>query len=244
MGEHIAVDRLAIRSRPEGSHVMEQNWENLLFLHWAFDESLVRPLVPRSLDIDTFEDKAWIGITPFKVTGLRFLSLPPIPLLDSFNEINVRTYVLHNGVPGIYFFSLDASKILPALGARLFFNLPYFDANIDFTKIAGDFNFTMTRTVGPRAGFRARWRQGQRLRAPDLESLAFFLVERYCFFAEVSGQVQITRVYHHPWILEEANVLAHESSLITAAGLRDPLEAPLAHFSSGVNVQVWSPQKV
>jgi uncharacterized protein YqjF (DUF2071 family) len=244
MGHHPVIDRLAIRSRPEGSHVMEQNWENQLFLHWSFDEMVVRSLVPHSLEIDTFEGKAWVGITPFKVSGLRFLSLPPIPLLDSFSEINVRTYVLHNGVPGIYFFSLDASKILPVLGARLFFNLPYFDADIDFNKIAGDFNVNMIRTVGPRAQFRARWRPGQRLRAPDLESLAFFLVERYCFFAEIGGQVRMTRVYHHPWILDEALVLAHESSLMAAAGLRDPAEAPLAHFSTGVNVQIWGPQNV
>jgi uncharacterized protein YqjF (DUF2071 family) len=102
----------------------------------------------------------------------------------------------------------------------------------------------MARTIGPRAHFRTRWRQGQRLRAPDLESLAFFLVERYCFFAEVGGQVEMTRVYHHPWILEEALVVSHDSSLITSAGLRDPAETPLAHFSSGVNVQVWAPQRV
>src|SRR5438270_8598357 len=100
MGEHVTIDRLAIRSRPEGSQVMEQNWENLLFLHWSFEESAVRPFVPAALDIDTFDGKAWVGITPFKVTGLRLLSLPPIPLLDSFHEINVRTYVVHNGVPG------------------------------------------------------------------------------------------------------------------------------------------------
>jgi len=132
----------------------------------------------------------------------------------------------------------------PALGARLFFNLPYFDADIDFVKIGGDFTFNMARSIGPRAHFRARWRQGQRLRAPDLESLAFFLVERYCFFAEVGGQVEMTRVYHHPWILDEALIVSHDSSLITSAGLRDPAETPLAHFSSGVNVQVWAPQKV
>src|SRR3954470_8884499 len=99
MGENLSIDRLAIRSKPDGSHVLEQNWEKLLFLHWSFEESALRPLIPPSLDIDTFEGKAWVGITPFKVTGLRFLSLPPIPLLDAFNEINVRTYVVHHGVP-------------------------------------------------------------------------------------------------------------------------------------------------
>jgi uncharacterized protein YqjF (DUF2071 family) len=69
-------------------------------------------------------------------------------------------------------------------------------------------------------------------------------VERYCLFADVGGKVQMTRVYHHPWILDEALVVSHESSVMTAAGLRDPAEAPLAHFSTGVNVQIWAPQNV
>ena len=244
MGEHATIDRLGIRSKPEGAHVIEQNWENLLFLHWPIDEAVIRPLIPPALDIDTFDGKAWVGITPFRLTGLRFLSLPPIPLLDSFDEVNLRTYVVHNGVPGIWFFSLDASKILPALAARLFFNLPYFDSAIDCTAAGGEFVFNMTRTVGPAAHFKARWRQGQRLRAPDLESLAFFLVERYCFFALAADQVQMTRVYHHPWILEEGLVGHCDSTLLNAAGLQEPSEPPLVYFSKAVNVQIWPPKLV
>src|SRR5437764_11600687 len=118
-----AVDRLAMRARPEGTPVMEQAWEDLLFLHWPIDEALIRPLIPASLEIDTFEGKAWIGITPFRLTGFRLMSLPPIPGFSAFNEINVRTYVHHDGKPGIWFFSLDASKILPAVGARVLFGL-------------------------------------------------------------------------------------------------------------------------
>src|SRR3954462_52132 len=150
MREAAAIDRLGMRARPEGPYVMEQNWENLLFLHWPFDEAVVRSLIPAGLDIDTFDGKAWVGITPFRLTGLRFLSLPPIPTLDTFNEVNLRTYVVHNGVPGIWFFSLDASKILPALGARLFFNLPYYDAKINYSTTGSEFSFDMTRTVARR----------------------------------------------------------------------------------------------
>jgi hypothetical protein len=223
---------------------MEQNWENMLFLHWPFDEAVVRALIPPGLEVDTFEGKAWVGITPFRLTGLRFLSLPPIPTLDSFNEVNLRTYVVYNGMPGIWFFSLDASKILPALGSRLFFNLPYYDARIDYSMSGGEFSFDMTRTVGPPARFKARWRQGQRLRAPDLESLAFFLVERYCFFGAAGDQIQMTRVYHHPWILEEGFQLDLDSTLMKPAALTEPTGAPLVYFSTGVNVQIWPPKNV
>jgi uncharacterized protein YqjF (DUF2071 family) len=44
----------------------------------------------------------------------------------SHHAVNVRTYVrpVDGGPPGIFFFSLDCSALLPTLGARALFNLP------------------------------------------------------------------------------------------------------------------------
>src|SRR5215831_15051590 len=128
MGTKAEVDRLAMRAKPEGRPVMEQNWEKILFLHWPIDPALIQARIPPGLEVDLFEDKAWIGITPFKVTGLHLMSLPPVPGLDSFNEINVRTYVHYEGKPVIWFFSLDASKLIPVIAARLFYQVPYHSA--------------------------------------------------------------------------------------------------------------------
>jgi uncharacterized protein YqjF (DUF2071 family) len=236
------LDRLAMRTRPEGTPVMEQNWENLLFLHWPIEPSVVRALVPEQLELDTFEGKAWISITPFALSGLRLFSMPPLPGMDAFDELNVRTYVHFKGMPGIYFLSLDASKLIPAFAARLFFMLPYHAAEIEFNNSGREFLFELKRASGKEARFMARWQVGQRLRAPDLESLAFFLVERYCFFTQKAGVVNITRVYHHPWILDEALEVKVQSSMLQAVGLPDPTERPLAHFSQHLNVAVWAPR--
>ncbi len=234
-----------MRAKPEGSPVMEQVWEDLLFLHWPVPEEAIRPLIPQNLEIDTFEGKAWIGITPFRLTGVRLMSLPAIPGFSAFNEINVRTYVLHDGKPGIWFFSLDASKILPAIGARVFFDLPYFSADMDFTKSDGDLRFHMKRDLAAETYFHAHWQQGARLRAPDTESLAFFLVERYALFSEAGGTLSMTRAYHHPWILDEAILVSLESTLIAALGLPEPIGDPLVHFSSSpLTVQIWPPQMI
>lgn len=46
----------------------------------------------------------------------------------SHSALNLRTYVrpAHgNGPPGIFFFTLECSSLLPVLGARMLFNLPY-----------------------------------------------------------------------------------------------------------------------
>jgi len=243
MGTKAEVDRLAMRAKPEGRPVMEQNWEKILFLHWPIDPALIQARIPPGLEVDLFEDKAWIGITPFKVTGLHLMSLPPVPGLDSFNEINVRTYVHYEGKPGIWFFSLDASKLIPVIAARLFYQVPYHSAAISFHDSGTQFSVDMTRTANRDVGFEARWQKGTRLRDPDVGSLAFFLVERYCFFAELRSSIMMTRVYHHPWILDEAVLESCESNLIGSVGLPEPSGEPLAHFSEGVSTQIWEPRK-
>ena len=63
-------------------------------------------------------------------------------------------------------------------------------------------------------------------------------------FGAAGDQIQMTRVYHHPWILEEGLMLDLDSTLMTPAALTEPSSSPLVHFSSGVNVQIWPPKNV
>jgi uncharacterized protein len=244
MGVDVGLNRLAMRSRPDGSAVMEQRWEKILFLHWPVPEVVIRSLVPAPLEIDTFDHSGWMGITPFRLTRLRIPPMPVIPGFDAFNELNVRTYVHYQGMPGIYFLSLDASKLIPAVAARIFYQLPYFSAEIDYSDLEGAYTFRMKRDLDPDAGFRANWRRGVRLRAPDTESLAFFLIERYGFFAVTGNTVSLTRAYHSPWILEEAMVENCESTLHKGLGMPELTTTPLTHFSDGVDVQLWPPTLV
>jgi uncharacterized protein YqjF (DUF2071 family) len=124
------VDRLSVRTRPPGWPIMYQSWGKLLFVHWPVPAELLRPLIPDPLVIDTFNASAWLGITPFTMWGVRPVFLPPIPIVSQSHELNVRTYVHLDGVPGIWFFSLDASNPIAVLGARLTFYLPYFNARM------------------------------------------------------------------------------------------------------------------
>src|SRR5690348_5636242 len=97
---------------PQGPWAMAQNWEDLLFAHWPVPMEAMRALVPRGLNLDTFEGQAWIGIVPFRMSGVRLRGLPPMPGLSAFPELNVRTYVKSGGKPGVWFFSLDAANRL------------------------------------------------------------------------------------------------------------------------------------
>jgi uncharacterized protein len=139
------IDRLSIRTRPPGWAVMYQTWDKRLFLHWPITAELWRPLIPSRLSLDTFEGQAWVSVTPFTMRGIRPVLLPPLPVLSQSHELNVRTYVQVDGVPGVWFFSLDASNMLAVLGARATFGLPYFRARMRLREPDSAIQFASTR---------------------------------------------------------------------------------------------------
>ncbi|CAN5326291.1 hypothetical protein BH23BAC1_BH23BAC1_46180 [soil metagenome] len=57
---------------PAGPWIMQQTWQDLLFLHYKIPFEVLRPLVPERLELDTYRGDAWISITPFKMRNVRF----------------------------------------------------------------------------------------------------------------------------------------------------------------------------
>ena len=110
-----------------GMTVMRQSWLDVAFLHWRYDPAIVRPLVPRGLELDLHDGAAWIGLVPFTIAGLTLPRAPAVPYLSNFPETNVRTYATdRTGGAGVWFFSLDAARLLAVVGARVGYGLPYF----------------------------------------------------------------------------------------------------------------------
>ena len=240
------VERLAARERPGGAPVMYQSWGNLLFMHWEVSVEALRKHVPRRLEIDTFEGRAYVGLTPFKLWGVRPVFTPPLPLVSEFLEINVRTYVHLDGVPGVWFFSLDANSHVAVQGARTLFRLPYFHARIEMEEEGATTRYTVTRddTSGAPAEFEATWEAGAERGAAEPGSLDFFLVERYCLYAADKEKLFRARIHHAPWPLRDAALHEHRSSMIEAAGLSKSGGDPLTHHGGPVDVEVWPLEEV
>src|SRR5437868_5405134 len=112
---------------PKAPWIMQQSWCDLLFAHWPVPVEMLRPMIPERLAIDTFEGMAYVAITPFS------LSLRPrgMPVMSRFPELNCRTYVEFGRKPGVFFFSLDAGSRPAVWGARTFYFLPYFNADMN-----------------------------------------------------------------------------------------------------------------
>lgn len=233
-------DRLAIRHRPPGQPVMHQNWGKLLFLHWRVDPNLIRHLVPDALELDLYGDSAWIGIVPFTMWDIRAFPpfAPPFPGLDEMHELNVRTYVHYNGVPGVWFFSLDVNSLIAAKTARAFFHLPYHHADIEFSG-KRSLKFRAARTQGAEAMFRAAWTLGDPLPKAQPGTRDFFLTERYCLYAESDGDLYRARIYHDPYPLQKATLKSYETNLFDVNRLPTPKTEPIIHYAEEVNTDIW-----
>ena len=59
------IDRIAPTLRPDRTVRGYQQWRSLLFLHWPVPIDLLRAVVPPSLEIDTWNGGAYVGVVPF-----------------------------------------------------------------------------------------------------------------------------------------------------------------------------------
>jgi uncharacterized protein YqjF (DUF2071 family) len=246
------IDRVSSTRRPSGLAIMRQRWRDLLFLHWAFDPATVRPLIPEELELDLFDGRAYVGLVPFTMTGVRPVGFPSLGPLSRFHETNVRTYVHCGGHdPGVWFFSLDAANRLAVRLARRLFHLPYHDATMF---LARD---TANGIEGP-VGVSILYAGVRRQPAPSPASyliraatmgpagpaipgtLEYFLAERYLLYSRRDGELYRGRVHHEPYPLQASEVLSLDECLLAAAGLVRPSQPPLAHFAAGVDAEIFA----
>ena len=232
-------DRSAARERPEGQPLMHQSWGKLLFMHWRIEAEQLRPLLPEKLEIDTFDGSAWIAVVPFTMWDTRALFLPPVPGFRAMHELNVRTYVHSDGVPGVWFFSLDCTSIAAVLGARRFYFLPYYNADIEIKQEGEMIEYSLARMEDPPAVFRATWTIGESLTVSKPGSLEFFLTERYCLYSEHRGKIYRARIHHQPWPLRTAEVSTFNSTMIESLGLATPEGDPLLRYAEEIKVDIW-----
>jgi uncharacterized protein YqjF (DUF2071 family) len=226
-------------SLPDGSWLQAQTWCDLLFAHWRVPADQLRRVVPETLPLHLYEDgSAWLGITPFEVTGLRARGTPPLPWLSSFPELNVRTYVEVGGKPGIYFISLDAARRAAVIAARRAYRLPYFHARMRVDRVGAGLDYESDRLdpSGPPARFRGSYAPTG---ARTDDHLARWLAERYCAYA-VDEKLRPLRieVHHPPWPLQPAEGMLDAQPMADQVGI-DLEGEPLLHFSARQDTLIW-----
>ncbi|MHB0958507.1 MAG: YqjF family protein [Pirellulaceae bacterium] len=217
-------------------------WLDLAFLHWAVDPNVLTSRLPTGLSLDTYEDRAWLGITPFRMSGTRPRLVPPVPLVSSFPELNVRTYVVKDNKPGVWFLSLDAANTLAVLGARWLYDLPYHRARMSCVRRGDWIHYESERRERGKcaAKFVGRYRPLGSAYHASPGSLDHWLTERYCLYTvDSKGKLQRGEIHHAPWLLQRAEAEIEINSMAHASGIAMPDEPPLVHFSQCQEVVAW-----
>lgn len=161
-------------------------------------------------------------------------------MAQTFLETNVRLYVTHDGRPGVYFLSLEAASWTAVRAARAGWGLPYHHAQmIAEDRGAQGRHYSSVRRDRAKPHLTVAYTVGPELAPSGPETLAFFLLERYLLFVSRRGAVQTGQVHHTPYPAHEASVLAIDETLIAAAGLTRSETPFCAHYSPGVDVEVF-----
>lgn len=217
---------------------MRQIWRRLTFLHWRFPSDLVRPLIPRALELDTFDGAAWIGLVPFEIHGT--------PLLPYFPETNLRTYVVGpGGHRGVWFFSLEAARLAAVIGARAGYRLPYFWANMRVIAENSAVRYRSRRHWPHHLWSHQRYAMtdiliepGEKLAPSEIDERDHFLTDRFRLYTIARGRLAYAQIEHPPWPLARARVVELQQTLFESAGLPPPAGDPLVHYSEELAVDI------
>ncbi len=238
---------------PVSHPLLTMRWEALTYVHWEVDPALVQRRLPPGLTVDTLDGRAYVGLVPFRMGGIRLHLTPqrsvPLPQ-GTFPETNVRTYVVGpDGGRGVHFDSLDITRLAPTLAAQGGYRLPYAWSRM---ALGGRDDRRAYRTVrrwpAPRdATSHLEVAVGPPLVDAEITALDDFLSARWSLYAVTGGgRVLRAHVDHPPWPLHAARVVRLDDELVAAAGYGRTADGPPVHVRAAgdVTVRVGPPRRV
>ena len=244
MGENTNLNKWDYRHRkwqlPSLPWIMKQTWNDLLYAHYPIKLEALQKLVPNMFPLDSYNGMGWIGVIPFHITGIRIRGLLPIPGMNRFPELNVRTYVTLDGKPGIYFFSLDAAHFLAANSAKLFYHLPYRHADILVKKTGATIDYESRRKSKEATQLKCTYKPISQPFLAAKGSFEEWMAERYCIYTlNKKGRLFRCDVLHSPWLLQQAEAKFYHNTILSKQGIYVDSDKPILHFSKRKEVRIW-----
>ena len=149
------------------------------------------------------------------------------------------------------FFRRDAARRGGVRGARLVYNLPYFDAAMSVATLPGPaepFVSYDTRRVhrgAPHAEFVARYGPTGSVYEAEPGTFDHFVAERYCMFMHDERRgLGLLDIDHQPWPLQRGSADIVVNTMAAAAGITLPSTPPLVHFARVLAVRAWTRQAI
>lgn len=226
---------------------MRQDWRDIAFVHWAVDPERVSHLLPTGTRPDVLDGRTYVGLIPFTMHRAGLGRGPAVPYLGDFPELNVRLYSVDDrGRHGVVFLSLETSRLLVALGARLAFATPYAWARMRFERDADLLTCRSRRRWPTPRGASATMSVQVREPVARPGPVEQFVTARFGLHTRWAGRTLWIPNHHEPWPLRRAELLSLDDDLLTAAGLPGLAgRAPdSVLFSEGIHTTFGLPRRV
>lgn len=232
---------LAIRGEP----MFYARWDRAVFIHYAADPAILQRVIPFELDLR--DGRAFVSLVGFTLVRMRptiggkigeWLLKP----IATHEFLNVRTYVRHDGEPGIFFLAEWLNnRAAVRLGPRSF-GLPYHFGRLAYDHARdGDALRGTAIACGNHLVYEGKT-GGERFEPCEEESLTEFLLERYTAFTRHRERTRFFRVWHSPWPQVPAEIRLTADTLIAGTGAWwQTAEFAGANYSPGVEVWMGRP---
>ena len=225
--------------------VMLQGWKKIAYAHWPVPAADVQSRLPKGLLVDTFEGSAWVGLVAFHMERIRLPGTPAIPYLGTFPETNVRTYVTdEQGRPGVWFDSLDVTRLLPVIVARTSYRLPYMWSRMSISGNGRGITYRARRRWPTARGASSVMTIARGEPLDSVNPLDAFLTARWGLYTQLGSKLAYAPVEHPPWPLQQASLEYLHDDLVAAAGYDLPSVDPVVHYSEGVDVRIGLPRRL
>ena len=234
--------------RARGPWVAEMGMDHVIAGHWRVATDELRALVPPALELDEFDGSPWVSILVLDMDRVRFRWLPPIPGAKSFAEVNIRTYVKHQGRRGVWFLSIDTRPRAIVWLSRAVFRQPYHRSDVTYSASPLGGRLESTRLQQEKQGGGARlvfdYTVGDAEGEPAADgSLGQFLSERYWMFRTTRrGAVRSTALSHGPWAIKPAQIVVETSETAELCGIDLAGSPDSADWAGSVTSKVFLPQ--
>ena len=228
------------------------NWRNLIVLSWPIDDRIIRPQLPKALEIDRCNGQTYVSLVALTIQNLRLCGLPAWPA--TFPQLNIRCYVrrpMPDGTcrRGVTFLKQLVPHRTTALAARLFYREPF--AAIPRLQTghntpgqpqppANRISYGW-QTAGQSGGL---WAESEPPFAPaEPDSLADFLTARYWGYnSQDAGTVREYAVARAAWAVSPASNCGVDGNL---TGLLGPeLAAALTGHPATALIAAGGPVKI
>jgi uncharacterized protein YqjF (DUF2071 family) len=204
--------------------------------------------VPFALDLR--EGQAFVSVVAFTLVRMRPRLGGPIgewlfKPIATHEFLNIRTYVRHEGEPGIYFLAEWLSNRISVLLGPRTFGLPYRFGHLHY-RHARD-GGSIAGRIDAVAGHLHYHGEvcGENWQPCERGSRAEFMLERYTAFTKREKRRRLFRIWHQAWPQAPAEFEVTDDSLIASTGawwrtakLMD------ANYSPGVEVWMGRPHRI